>query len=426
MSYEREIVDKKDIINSLFLSNLKNVNEVSSFVMNSLEVNWNNYVLKSNNKYLDKIFKNLDKISSIENKRFNKDDINKIKYENQQFIKQLTGNKLSRNNKFIIEKIGSVNSLSELLFYYIDLYNAEIQVVSKKNVNFKHTNVKKKNKIVTSVINEKIYLHIDYVDNKMSFNSNSFKTENDNYLMALSSKKNVFFETYDLDLSNYEIKREKYINEMYLQTLSLIELFNKRIDITFPVDKVFDAAVGIVDNLYEEIVNYDNSNSVLSLLLNKTIDSYGSKNKIKVYLEGIEKICNSVEHLDKYIVKELNDSVELCLRSAKYRGFSSIKELFPMSDDIYNLLNTKVKKYIKKNINTVMKNTELLEQFCVYMSKEDIISLYYELRDFLYYDKYDTKYLIHLQKIFVFTFINKYKLKEDEILKIYFKENKLY
>ena len=26
MSYEREIVDKKDIINSLFLSNLKNVN----------------------------------------------------------------------------------------------------------------------------------------------------------------------------------------------------------------------------------------------------------------------------------------------------------------------------------------------------------------------------------------------------------------
>ena len=194
MSYEREIVDKKDIINSLFLSNLKNVNEVSSFVMNSLEVNWNNYVLKSNNKYLDKIFKNLDKISSIENKRFNKDDINKIKYENQQFIKQLTGNKLSRNNKFIIEKIGSVNSLSELLFYYIDLYNAEIQVVSKKNVNFKHTNVKKKNKIVTSVINEKIYLHIDYVDNKMSFNSNSFKTENDNYLMALSSKKNVFFD----------------------------------------------------------------------------------------------------------------------------------------------------------------------------------------------------------------------------------------
>jgi hypothetical protein len=97
-----------------------------------------------------------------------------------------------------------------------------------------------------------------------------------------------------------------------------------------------------------------------------------------------------------------------------------------MSDDIYNLLNTKVKKYIKKNINMVMKNTELLEQFCVYMSKEDIISLYYELRDFLYYDKYDTKYLIHLQKIFVFTFINKYKLKEDEILKIYFKENKLY
>ena len=47
MSYEREIVDKKDIINSLFLSNLKNVNEVSSFVMNSLEVNWNNYVLKN-------------------------------------------------------------------------------------------------------------------------------------------------------------------------------------------------------------------------------------------------------------------------------------------------------------------------------------------------------------------------------------------
>ena len=426
MSYEKQIVEKKDIINSLFLNNLKYVNEVSSFVMNSLQSNWNNYVLKNNNKYLDKILKNLDKLSSIENKRFNQKDIEKIKNENQQLIKHAYDNKISRYIRFILEKINNINALSELLFYYVDLYNSEIQVVNKKIVSQNPVSVKKKSKIVSSLINGKIYLHVDYFDNKMSFNSNSLKAENDNYLKALSNKKKLFFEIYDVNLSSYEKKREIYINEMYLQTLSLVELFNKKIDITFPVDKVFDAVIGIVDNLYKEIINYDNSNSVLSLLLNRTIDSYGSKYKINIYLKGIEKLYNSIENVDKYIVKELKDSVELCLHSSKYRVLSNISNLFPMLDDIYFCVNIKIKKYINKNINLIMKNIELLEHLCKYMSKEDIIELYYELRDVLYYEKYDTKYLIHLQKIFVFMFKNKYQLSEEKILRDYFKENKLY
>ena len=124
---ERE-TEKKDIINNLFILNLKYVNNYSEFIADSLSLSWSNFI---NNKKdsINKLNKNIDKISKIEIRK-NINTLDKvILVDNLLLINKYIKEKKRKYLKNIMYEIQQINSFSNLLKYYVELY---VQITLKK------------------------------------------------------------------------------------------------------------------------------------------------------------------------------------------------------------------------------------------------------------------------------------------------------
>ena len=116
MEHPDKIIDNYELINILFIYNIKNIEIISTFLAGSISVNWNNYVThygsSRDTRYLNNIKKILNKVKEIENK---KDlDIQQIISEN---IEVLSKYKNADNLKYInslINRIKGADSLSSL------------------------------------------------------------------------------------------------------------------------------------------------------------------------------------------------------------------------------------------------------------------------------------------------------------------------
>lgn len=432
---ERGEVDKKDFINSLFILNLKYVNKYSEFMADSLSLNWSNFV-KGKKESINKILKNIDKISKIEGKK-QKNTLDKvIMMDNILLVNKYIKKKNSRYLKNVMYEIQHINSFSELLRCYLDLYNKECTNNEKKDELQEIVNTIKKKSSKKIVVQEEkgivyslddkgyYYTHIVFDNNKMIFDEDSFNEEKKLYykclndgLSDISDKKYKF--------SSFEKKRRNYVNSMFELDSTLHSLINKNVDITYPIDKVFKCAKEIVDILYKEAVDIQFKKSVLHNLMMKTIENYGSKSKISLYRGLVNKLNEELEHVNKYVYDEFVSTSSILIDDYGYSEFKSIKGLFPGVDDLYIVVNRNIKQYVVKNIKEIISNLEYLDIYTEYMEIYDIVDVYNMIKDSMIGLRVSTRKYVLLQEKVVSLIVSRFGVDSEVVYRDYILEDRM-
>ena len=434
------VVDNKEFINKMFNLNLKYVNNYSEFLSNSMSLNWQNLVSTDNNdRHIDKLKKNLNKIEKMENKKSPIVDIDVIKKENIEEMKKLGKGRLSRFSKRMMESVESFNSLTKILNYYLELYvdiiDSEHEGRKKNELEKVVENIKLKKK-VKDLPEEKVvysqdrngnyYSNIVIENNKMSFDEESFQIEFSKYKDLLNSKEDYSKSEVKLNFSPYEKKRRIYIKSMYEMDKSILGLLNKDVDITFPVEKVYRIAEELVNYIYKENVDYEIATSVLNTLTNKTIDTYGSKIKINLYNELVTDLSKKLSRTDKYIYQEIVSSTNSIKDSMSFKEFKNIKGLFPTIEDIYIAANEMIFVYVRRNVTNFINNLDKIKYLVRNMSILEIVHLYDILKEEVFNNKLSSKYFILVQEVIVNCLKDKFNLKEEVIFKDILSEKKMY
>lgn len=429
---------KKDVINELFLLNIKYVNNYSEFVADSLSLNWNNYVNNKKNT-INKLDKNISKIEVVENKRKESRLNQVIMVDNLLFINNLIKEKQSRYLKMIMEDIQELDSFSGLLRYYISLYEIEKEkevITENKDSLEKIVNsikmkkdtkgkMKKKEMVYSQDDHGSYYVHIKIQNNKMIFDKSSFEEEKKEYYNSLNDKINFLDNDKKYKYTSFEKKRRIYIKSMFDIDCNLYSLIDKKIDITYPVDKVFRYAKDIVDNIYKEIVDFQPKKSVLNNLMSETIEAYGSKNKIKLYNKLINKINDELNNVDSFVYEEIVRTTDNLIRDSKYIEFRNVRGKFPVVSDLYQASNEKIKNYIKKNVLSIIKDLSCLDCYLVNMNVLDVVDVYNIMKDCLVMGNVATKKFVLLQEKIVSLICYKFKFREDIVYKEFLKEKKM-
>ena len=447
---KESFVEKKELINKLFINTVKYVNSYSEFVANSLYLNWQKFIeTTKKDRYVEKLNKNIEKIKKLENKQVDDKFIQEVVVNNLLLINRNLKNVDARYCKRMMEEIQKFKSISLILIYLLDEYLKYYEDNSKQDVEveqlvnsikLKKTCDKEKDndidielpqmKAVATISldkSENYYVHIKIIDNKMLFDEESFKLEKENYHRALIENKEEPFITEDtLKYSSFEKKRRIYIKSMYELDKTLWNLINKKVDITYPVDKVFKCAGDIVDNIYKELVNYNNDKTVLNNLLNLTISSYGSVSKLLLYADLYEYLIGTIPSLDEITREEVINSSKYMIVEKGYKEFRDIEGIFPSIDDLYKAANEKIIIYVCQNRMMIINNLDFLNIYTRYMSEKEISKLYKELKYMMIQDMVSTKYFVDLQKFIVKIIKVRFKLEEDYIFKEILKDEKLF
>lgn len=438
-------IKNKDIINllnNLYFYNLNFVFELSESLYNSLKIGWTNYIdnVNSSNKKernLEKVNKNIKKLENIEKKKLNNEILKEIKDNN---LKYIDNNGLDINSKLkkkLCDKINSYSCLSEIFNYIIENYNQYLVNESKE----------KKEQVVMlprkkDIIEERqsyyidkngyLYLNIISENGAMILDRKSIDIEKKKYKKALHNNGEIFDKFDDnIKISPFEKKRRIYIQSMFELEKGLLNLEQKNIDITYPIEKYFMYSKNIVDNMYKELTNFrENEATVLNNLMEITIRNYGCEKVLIHYNCIFSKFNKEIVNVEKYVMNELTDT------SNKMKEdlieFKNIKGLVPSIIDIYRIINTKIIRStgifcddyirdIKTSVNNVTK----------YMSIEEIIEFYIELKNILLNNSFNnanrlTQYLIDLQKTVVVLLEKKTDCDEEIIFNNYLKEEKIY
>lgn len=447
---KESFVEKKELINKLFINTVKYVNSYSEFVANSLYLNWQKFIeTTKKDRYVEKLNKNIEKIKKLENKQVDDKFIQEVVVNNLLLINRNLKNVDARYCKRMMEEIQKFKSISLILRYLLDEYlkyyddNSKQDVEVEQLVNsikLKKTCDKEKDndidielpqmKAVATISldkSENYYVHIKIIDSKMLFDEESFKLEKEKYHKALTENKEEPFITDDtLKYSSFEKKRRIYIKSMYELDKTLWNLINKKVDITYPVDKVFKCAGDIVDNIYKELVNYNNDKTVLNNLLNLTISSYGSVSKLLLYADLYEYLMGAIPSLDEITREEVINSSKYMIVEKGYKEFRDIEGVFPSIDDLYRAANEKIIIYVCQNRMMIINNLDFLNIYTRYMSEKEISKLYKELKYMMVQDRVSTKYFVDLQKFIVKIINVRFKLEEDYIFKEILKDEKLF
>lgn len=447
---KESFVEKKELINKLFINTVKYVNSYSEFVANSLYLNWQKFIeTTKKDRYVEKLNKNIEKIKKLENRQVDDKFIQEVVVNNLLLINRNLKNVDARYCKRMMEEIQKFKSISLILRYLLDEYlkyyddNSKQDVEVEQLVNsikLKKTCDKEKDndidielpqmKAVATISldkSENYYVHIKIIDSKMLFDEESFKLEKEKYHKALTENKEEPFITDDtLKYSSFEKKRRIYIKSMYELDKTLWNLINKKVDITYPVDKVFKCAGDIVDNIYKELVNYNNDKTVLNNLLNLTISSYGSVSKLLLYADLYEYLMGAIPSLDEITREEVINSSKYMIVEKGYKEFRDIEGVFPSIDDLYRAANEKIIIYVCQNRMMIINNLDFLNIYTRYMSEKEISKLYKELKYMMVQDRVSTKYFVDLQKFIVKIINVRFKLEEDYIFKEILKDEKLF
>lgn len=446
MSDERNIdIIENQIIDKLFIFNLNYVNDYSEFLYNSLSLNWNNITSVSNNaRHLDKIKKNLDKLYKIENKKSFLINVQTIIVENKNKLEEFNDSLSSKTLKKVLSQLDECSSLRDILQLYLNLYNDCNKVKSKKKENLeevvksiklKDNKCNKDNSCDKDLINKlvfsegkdgKYYSNILIIANKMFLDKDSFDCEVALYNETLYKHKYLDFLEDKKNYSTFEKKRRIYIKSMFEIDRNMVLLSQKKVDITFPVEKMFKIAKDLIDYIYIEIIEYEEATSVLKTLANLTIEAYGTKRKIKMYEELIDNTFDKLNNVDDLVYQEVINTAKSVILKNGYRDFKNISTIFPTINDVYKAVNEKIISYLRRNINFVLSNKKDLSLFVSYMSLKEIVDLYTIIKDEIYSNQLETKYFIVIQKNIVSILTNKFDLTETDILSTILKESKLY
>lgn len=445
--------DNKKVINDLIYLSIEEIKFISPNIYESLLLNWNNYLDKTNGK--NKIDRSIEKvkkgIEKIEKKKIDNDIYLKVLKKILVLIEKEENTQFKVN---LIENVKNHNGLGSLLNELINLYVKEEQKIKVEKVNLKNKmdmqlpktkkdeiiieeefiidlpKFKKKEVNRYSLVNNHIYANIDYINGVMLLNEESFKKERDEYYDNLINKDSYFshLDFFDKNLSPFEKRRRIYIQTMYDLDLELNLLIDKKADIAFPIEKMFSCSKIFVDNIYKELIDVNNSNNVLDFLLNKTINEYGCVNKIDKYDYVCSKIVADIHKNPKFVVNELKQESMKLRKSGVFIYFKNIEGLFPSKKDILNVLNDKIISNLNNNFNKFLKDYSLIKSITRFMTIDEVCNFYINFKECMFSSnlRINNKKYMELQLLICEIIKSSISMSNERIVKEILKEDKMF
>ncbi len=402
MNSDSNFVYRKDFIDKLFTFSLSYVNKYSSFIYESMDNSWRLYINNQDSatkrkRYHDKLIKDIDKLSSIENKKSSYYDYSLIADDIRNCVDNMEFKTNARFVKELMQEIYYIGSLSQLFLFLLEKNDdLDRKIIKKKNKKLKEENLLLPQKIVAkkqaiSYIVDKngyIYANLKYDHNVLVFDKKSLQYECKLFDEAVDQDKELnLIVPNDVEgkISPYEKKRRIYIQTMLDLLKTMNKLGNKNIDLTHPIEQYYYCSKLLVDNLYKEICDFGEKKSVLNLLLNETVNAYGSERMLKAYKHVSVRLIDKMKTLDKYAREELIDTANAAKEKRSYLCFKNIKYLIPLEEDIYKALNDKLILSVNNNYKIYFNDLEdTLKRFTKFMSVEEIAHLYAELKDVIF------------------------------------------
>lgn len=422
--------NKYIVIDYLYNFNLNLVKAYSDSIYNSLNVGWQNYITNKdrskNKKYKDKIEKNLDKLAKKEKKdnSFIKDTLSAIDGLQEHNLLNY------KFKKILVSNIKELDSISEYFRYLLNKYDEIIEFTDKKN---------KDEKIeIPYKINDKeyyvqdndgyYYYHVKMVNGSMKAVPSSLKAEKMLYKNALKDDKKIFKEIKkDFKLSPFEKQRRIYIENIFSLEKQIYKLFEKRVDITYPVEKYYEYSKYIIDGLYKELNRTIDKNGVLDYIMQVTIDNFNYEEVCNNYSKGVKKFNSEINKVDKIIKIELTDETDKLKEKGKYSIFKNTNGIVPTVGDIYSIVNQMIIEKLDKNVeDNHLKMNEFILNNTKYMKEKELLDYYNEYKNILIMKECNTDCFIVLQKSIVNIFVKRFHIDSKDVFSNYIKEEKLY
>lgn len=433
------VLEKSHFIEELINYNLESVSKYSQSIANSINIAWLNYIDSKNgqkkvDRSLDKIYKNVDKLKEIEIKKTTLEELEKIKKDNIEFIDAIYKKYLLniKYKKRLIYRIKEADSLADIIKELIDTYIYDNRkIIKKDSLNIVLPKMKEEKEVKKELSfmidkNSYVYVNLKLENGTMIIDSNSFMLENEDYKKALKENKDSFsYIDKKLKYSPYEKKRRIFIQSMFDLEKGLMSLENKNMDITYPIDKYFFYSRMIVDNLYKELTNFSRTqNSVLHNLTELTIRAYGNDRLISKYDFIESEFRNKLIEVDEIVLNEFWSASNLLKKS--YPEYLEIKNIVPNILDLYRVLNVKILRGVGVLIDDYVKDFYYsINRVAKYMNSDDLISLYWEIKNVLLKDSYKKnllKKLIELQSVVSEILSDRFNESSEYVIKEYIKD----
>lgn len=422
------------VIDYLYSYNLKLVKEYSESICNSLDIGWQNYVAskdkKNSKKYKEKLEKNLEKLSKKE-KEDNSfvygtleciDNLQKQGMLNSKFKNSLTSNikelnLLSSYFKFLINKYDEIKELEARK----EKYNQNVNKVDMPyKIDCKEYSVKDNNGYY--------YYHVKIVKGNMVVVNSSLKAEKQLYKNALKDNKNKFKEVNkNVKLSPFEKKRRIYIENVYEMDKLIKMLYEKEINITYPLEKNYMYSKRIVDELYQELNKSFEKKDIFDYIMNATIENINFDEVCSNYGRCVKRFNQEMKKLDNIVKEEfINDSNRI-KKISKYADFKRIDGVVPSIYDIYNVVNNRIIDNLGKNYkDSIDKMNDYIVLSTKYMNEKELVNYYMEYKNVLLFNKCNIELIINLQRNIVDILINKFHIDDNIIFNELLKEEKIF
>ncbi len=422
-------VNNMKIINMLISKLLEYIDKYSSSIANSLHIAWSNYQNKDSSttkkeRSIKKIEKKINQLINIEAKK---------KLNDQKSLDNLKGLvELSDiSSKYKTNYIDMINDsltygelLEKLVLNYIEMEKKEeqqLQNIKEKVVLPK----RKKDLVISKVVDKNNYLYFNFKKKGdiLLIDQKSLNNEYSLYCKCLKEKTSFdIWNNLEYKLSPFEKRRKIYIQSMYNLEKELLELKNKKIDITYPIEKYYLYAKMLVDNLEKEVMFFDNDKSIFDKLKGMTLEKYGCDRLLTLYDELVMKVNDS--ELDEYVKLEFFRTANVYKKKSTYIEFKEIENVVPTLVNVLNIVNRRVINSVENNIKFYFVDFEnKMIKMTKYMSIDEMILFYNVFKNILFRKGLKISGLINkymlLREVMVNLFIKKFSLDKDEIIDKY-------
>lgn len=390
--------EKLKFLNKLIIISIKSIAFYSDFVGKNLLDNWQNYLNKENsnkkrNLLWDKINKSISKLS---NKVYGDiGNLNALLNEIDKIIYSMQEDKLYNKNdiKELREKIDSCVTERDLLILWLNQYK-NIEMKENKILNNENKVIKKSKELETIPVIKRTYCdkngywyaNISVKNGNIIIDNKRFEKEIYLYEKCLEEGKLVFVD-YVINkkkISPYEKRRRNYIKSMFILESDMLNLKEKKVDMIYPLEKLYNCAEEIVNNLYRELFDYKKENDIFDALNKMTVKAYGSERKLQVYKEIFDYFNNSLKNNDVYVNDELYNYANTLKNGKDYKCFNEVEGTIPTIDDLYHLLSKKIIRNIDINYELYIYDIKnMIEETNKYMNIDDLVEFYHRFKEIL-------------------------------------------
>ena len=407
------------VINILFINNIKYIEDISSFLANSiLEVGSNLFSCDTESKakrLLKSLDKHFDKLFDLENKKSL--DLTGIKSNSLELVKKCTGSIDRDYRDYLIKAIKKIEYVTNYYRFLIEEFNKY-----KEYVDCKEETVKKHN--VRFVLDDKdnIYANLYYNQGILVFDESSFRNEvwlfndalnkSERFDMKIPSK-------YGDKLSTLERKRRIYIKTMF-KLYSGMKIVEKSKDSNTPINLYYSFAIILLANLYKEMFIYHRKNKEFNRLWLETIKSYGCSKGIDIYETIYFDYINNHNEVEDRDLKQVKNKIS-------NRVFIDIEQDIPSVQDIYKILNMLIIKNIERNYGFyIVDLVNRVEGSMKYMIPSEMVDFYREFKRVLIDHDCSNDELVKLQKAVVFMLNKRVPKNDNYICRNYLEEDKIF